>query len=211
MPNVVRTVLTVGLALTACARRTTERERVDFERMRVQQRGSVYGASSVFANGAVMQAPPAGTIARQSAGDTGVVATGMIGGRAATAIPEVISRESLARGAATFRVYCAVCHGAAGFGGSTVAENMGPPRPPSLRSARVLAAPPGYTFGVATNGLGRMPSYASALAAQERWDVVAYIQKLTRMPPTTSEAIADSVRAIAIRRMDSLAKARGLQ
>lgn len=211
MPNAVAAIVAVGLALTACARRTTERERVDFERMRLQQRGSVYGASPVFANGAIMQAPPAGTMARQSAGDTGVVATGMFGGRAATTIPEPISAESLARGAGKFRIYCAVCHGAAGFGGSTVAENMGPPRPPSLRGARVLAAPPGYIFGVATNGLGRMPSYASALTARERWDVVAYIEKLTRTPPTTREAIADSVRAIAIQRMDSLAKARGLQ
>ena len=211
MPNAVVVSVGIGLALTACARRTTERERVDFERMRLQQRGSVYGASPVFANGTIMQAPPAGTVARESAGDTGVVATGMIGGRAATTIPEVISDESLARGAGKFRVYCAVCHGMAGFGGSTVAENMGPPRPPSLRSERVLAAPPGYLFGVATNGLGRMPSYASALTARERWDVVAYIQKLTRTPAATRDAIADSVRAIAIQRMDSLAKARGLQ
>jgi len=211
MPNAAIAVVAIGLALTACARRTTERERLDFERMRLQQRGSVYGASPVFANGATMQAPPGGTVARLSAGDTDVVVTGMIDGRAATTIPQVITGESLARGAGKFRIYCAVCHGAAGFGGSTVAENMGPPRPPSLRSARVLAAPPGYIFGVATNGLGRMPSYASALTPRERWDVVAYLQKLTRTPPTTREAIADSVRAIAIQRMDSLAKARGLQ
>ncbi|HKN65155.1 MAG TPA: cytochrome c [Gemmatimonadaceae bacterium] len=211
MPNAVVAVVAVGVALAACAPGTTERERVDFERMRLQQRGSVYGGSPVFANGAIMQAPPAGTIARQSAGDTGVVATGMVDGRAATTIPGAINGETLARGAGKFRIYCAVCHGTAGFGGSTVAENMGPPRPPSLRSARVLAAPPGYIFGVATNGLGRMPSYASALSAQERWDVVAYIQQLTRTPATTRDAIDDSVRAVAIQRMDSLARARGLQ
>jgi len=112
-------------------------------------------------------------------------------------------------GAAKFRVYCGVCHGSAGFGGSTVAENMGPPRPPSLRSARIATVPVGYIFGVATNGLGRMPSYAGVLSASERWDVVAYIRQLQQQPAIAPDAVDDSLRAIGIQRTDSAAKATG--
>lgn len=208
MPNVfVKVVAAVGL-LAACGR-TTERERMDFERMRIQQRGDLYSASAAFASGATMQTPPAGTLPRGSSGDTGVLVTGLTGGTATTVIPQPITSEGLTVGAAKFRVYCAVCHGSAGFGGSTVAENMGPPRPPSLRSARVAAAPVGYIFGVATNGLGRMPSYAGALTASERWDVVAYVRALQQRRAIALDALDDSLRALAIQHVDSLAKASG--
>jgi len=208
MPNGLAK-LTAAVVMVAACGRTTERERIDFERMRIQQRGDLYSASAAFANGATMQNPPAGTLPRGSSGDTGVVVTGLTGGTAATTIPQPITSESLAVGAAKFRVYCGVCHGSAGFGGSTVAENMGPPRPPSLRSARVAAAPVGYIFTVATNGLGRMPSYAGSLTASERWDVVAYIRELQQMPAMAIDALDDSLRALAIQRIDSQAKASG--
>lgn len=208
MPNAIATWVSALSLLAACGR-TTERERIDFERMRIQQRGDLYSASPAFANGATMQAPPAGTLPRGASGDTGVVVTGLLRGAAATTIPQPITSESLAVGAAKFRVYCAVCHGSAGFGGSTVAENMGPPRPPSLRSARVAAVPVGYIFGVATNGLGRMPSYAGSLTASERWDVVAYIRALQQTPAMAIDALDDSLRASDIQRVDSLARASG--
>ena len=208
MPNGFVMLAAAVVVLVACGR-TTERERIDFERMRIQQRGDLYSANSAFANGATMQSPPAGTLPRGSSGDTGVVVTGLTGGTAATTIPQPITSKSLAVGAAKFRVYCAVCHGSAGFGGSTVAENMGPPRPPSLRSARAAAMPVGYIFGVATNGLGRMPAYAGSLTASERWDVVAYIRALQQTPAMALDVLDDSLRAIAIQRVDSLAKATG--
>ena len=208
MPNALATLAAAAVILSACGR-TTERERIDFERMRIQQRGDLFGASPAFTSGATMQVPPAGTLPRGSSGDTGVVVTGLTGAAATTTIPQPITSESLAVGAAKFRVYCAVCHGSAGFGGSTVAVNMGPPRPPSLRSARVIAAPVGYIFGVATNGLGRMPSYAGSLTASERWNVVAYIRALQQMSAIAIDARDDSLRAIDIQRVDSLAKASG--
>ena len=209
MTNTMLAILLAACPLLLACGRSTERERVDFERMRIQQRADLYGQSRVFRNGATMQAPPAGAVARGAPGDTGVFVTGLIAGLAVTAIPQPITPESLAIGAKRFRVYCAVCHGLAGYGGSTVAENMGPPRPPSLRSARLVAAPAGYIFTVATHGFGRMPSYAEPLTPGERWDVVAYIRQLQRTPPVTRDAIDDSLRAVGIQHMDSVARARG--
>jgi mono/diheme cytochrome c family protein len=196
------------LAIVGACSRSPERERVDFERMRLQQRYDLYGPSSVFADGANMQAPPVGTIARESRSDTGVVATGTVGGIAVAAVPLAMTPERLATGAKMFGVYCAVCHGIAGYGGSTVAENMGPPRPPSLRTPRMIAAPAGYVYVVATRGLGRMPSYAAELTDAERWAVVSYVKNLQGTPGTSPAAIDDSLRGLAIGRLDSAAAAR---
>ena len=207
-----RVIVALGFALLAlisgCGH-TTERERVDFERMRVQQRYDLYGASSIFANHLDMQAPPAGTLSRETIGDTGVIATGMIGGKAVAAIPIALTAERRATGVKLFGIYCAVCHGDAGYGGSTVAENMGPPRPPSFHSARLLTAPAGYIFSVATHGLGRMPSYVPELTAAERWAVVAYVKQLQAKPGIVPDALGDSLRAVEIQREDSTPTAQG--
>ena len=200
-------VLAIGMI--ACVK-SRERERVDFERMRVQQRYEPYGASTVFADARSMQQPPAGALSIESAGDTGVVGTGMSGGNPVADIPVPISPAQLGLGARKFAVYCAVCHGEGGFGGSIVAENMGIPRPPSLRSAAMLARPAGYVFGVATNGKGRMPPYSAQLTPDERWAVVAYVRALQGSPAVTAAQRADSVRAAEIAAIDSSAAKAGL-
>lgn len=176
--------------------------------MRVQQRYDLYGQSGVFANGAAMQPPPVGTFARESAADTGVVGTGLSGGLAVASLPIPVTPELLALGGQKFVIHCAVCHGMAGFGGSIVAANMGPPRPPSLRSSAMLALPAGYIFIVASQGKGRMPAYATSLTAGERWAVVAYVQRMQRMPAVGAAAAEDSLRALQIARIDSGVAAR---
>jgi mono/diheme cytochrome c family protein len=192
----------VSLGVTACVK-SPERERIDFERMRVQQRYGLYGTSAVFANRQSMQPPPYGTVSRESAQDTGIVGTGMSAGVQVVAPPIAITPDLLVLGEQKFTIYCAVCHGDGGFGGSIVAQNMGAPRPPSLRSAAMLAQRSGYIFAVATHGKGRMPSYAPQLTPEERWAVVAYVRQLQRSAPATPQQRADSLRAIEIRAIDS--------
>jgi mono/diheme cytochrome c family protein len=203
-----RFILPLVVGAMAC-RNSRERARLDFERMRVQQRYDLYGRSAIFANGQSMQAPPPGTITRESVEDTGIVGTGMSGGRQVETSPVALTPAQIILGQQKFSIYCAVCHGAGGFGGSIVAENMGTPRPPSLRSDSMLARPDGYIFTVATHGIGRMPSYAIELTPAERWAVVAYIRQLQQSRVITAEQRADSTRAVAIRVADSsLAAAR---
>jgi mono/diheme cytochrome c family protein len=181
-----------------------ERERLDFERMRLQQRYDLYGKSGVFANHQSMQAPPPGTVTRESALDTGAIGTGMSGGQLVASVPLSLTPAQLVRGERKFTIYCAVCHGDGGFGGSIVAENMGPPRPPSLRSDSLAARPDGYIFDVATHGKGRMPAYAVELTPTERWAVIGYIRMLQQSRTLTPAQRADSVRAAAIHSNDSL-------
>ena len=197
-------------AITACGK-ATERERVDFERMRIQQRADLYDPSHIFPSGGVMQAPPTGTVSRESAADSGVVGSGMNGKALATTIPIAITPALLDSGKRAFTTYCAVCHGPAAFGGSLVASNMGPPRPPSLRRPAMLAQPIGYIYYIATNGFGRMPPYNWQLTARQRWAVAAYVQRLQHTPATDSISITDSLNALTYARWDSIAASRGQQ
>lgn len=195
----VMLVATVVVGLTGCDSR---RPFGDFERMRMQQRVDPYSSSKVFANGSSMQAPPAHTVSIESVADSGVLGSGVAatGGQPISSVPIPITPALLATGRRSFGVYCAVCHGPAGFGGSVVAANMGASRPPSLRSAAARALPAGMIFRIATMGLGRMPSYASQLPTRERWAVVAYLQRLQATPANDSVSIADSLRAAAFAR-----------
>lgn len=196
------------LALTACGR-GDHRRGWDWERMRVQPRYDIYGPSASFADSMAMQQPPAGTVAREAIVDAPELATGQTNGQYVTTIPVPVTDTLLSLGRSRFAIYCAVCHGDGGYGGSIVATNMLPPRPPSLRAAAMRALPPGFVFHVITNGFGRMPSYAAELSAQERWAVIAYLQQLQRSErASTSAQREDSLRAARLQpaAMDSLAR-----
>lgn len=164
--------------------------------MRVQPRYDIYGSSRFFTDSEVMQRPPAGTVAREAIVGDPLATTGQVNGAYATTIPVTVTDTLLSLGRSRFHVYCAVCHGEGGYGGSIVATNMLPPRPPSLRSPAIRALPPGFVFHVVTDGFGRMPSYAAQLSVQERWAVIAYVQQLQRTESAASAAQReDSLRA----------------
>ncbi len=175
------------LIFTACSQGQTTVDRA-LQRMYDQPRADPYEASTAFPNGAVMQAAPAGAIAREDSGDT-------VGAPASAA--------SLARGRSRFLIFCAACHGAGGFGGSIVAENWLPPRPPSLREGAASELPADMVYRVASAGFGRMPGYASELSAADRWAVVAYVISLRHRTPADSAERSDSARAAALRAADS--------
>jgi mono/diheme cytochrome c family protein len=192
-------LVAVCLAVAACGR-GDHHHGWDWERMRQQPRADAYEGSSAFANGRVMQTPPAGTVPREQLTGEPLLAAGQEDGRFASSVPLSITPELLETGQSRFGIFCAVCHGAGGYGGSIVAMNMQPPRPPSLRSDTMRALPPGLVFQVVTNGFGRMPSYAAQLSVGERWAVVAYVRQLQQTTSAaTPEARADSARAALLR------------
>jgi mono/diheme cytochrome c family protein len=157
----------------------------------------------------VEQAPPPGTITRESAASAPDEPTTSLDSSGAPAIPVPVTASLLARGQNRFGIYCAVCHGATALGGSLVALNMGPPRPPPLRGAFARSTlPPAYVHAVITHGLGRMPAYAPQLTAYDRWAVVAYVEHLRAAAVSGAAAVDDSLRAAEIARIDTLAAER---
>lgn len=175
------TLIAVAWAALGCWHTSSEREPRDFERMRHQQRYNPYDASRFFANGMVMQSPPAHTVARDSAGET----------------------HTRVDGAAQFAISCAPCHGAGGFGGGPIAPNLGERRPPSLRNARVATMPEPAIMAIVTGGIGRMPPLGWQLPPAAREAVIEYVRTLSQRPSTPDMRV-DSANAARLRLLDSL-------
>ena len=202
----MRTVLpTVALlSLVACDGVQPVVDRA-LQRMRAQPRADAYEASAAFPDGKVMQPPPAGTIAREDALESAAAAGLDARGTYLPRVPLPETAALLARGRSRFRIECAACHGAGGFGGSMVAENWWPlPRPPSLRTGAAAELPAGQVYQVVTNGFGRMPPYSPDLPASDRWAVVAYALTFRDRPPADSAERDDSARAARLHQLDSL-------
>jgi mono/diheme cytochrome c family protein len=145
-----------------------------------------YRPASVFRNGAVLQAPAPGSVAR---GDLDRDA-------AATKRPPV-TPTLLGHGRERFDIFCAPCHGRTGEGDGMIVRR-GMPRPPSLHADRLRAAPDQHFFDVITSGYGAMYAYAARVPAADRWAIVAYIRalqlsqhaSLDDLPPAERERLA---------------------
>jgi mono/diheme cytochrome c family protein len=196
--------VSLGMLAGCISQSATDRA---LERMNQQPRYDVYEASRFFRNGMTMQAPPAGTVARDAVLD-GSLATGRSGsGAYLTTVPLPITPDLLDVGRSRFHIFCAACHGAGGYGGSVVASNLAERRPPSLRSSAVRALPAGFFYDVIARGLGSMPSYAAQLPVEQRWAVVAYLKQLQRSPNAGPGERADSIRGAELRFQDSVRQA----
>lgn len=90
--------------------------------------------------------------------------------------PRPASAAVLAEGAALYRIYCAVCHGADGGGDTLLAEHL--PRLPDLRAPAAQRRTDGRLYAVIRRGGFRMPAYGDALGAGERWAVVHHLRTL---------------------------------
>jgi mono/diheme cytochrome c family protein len=131
-----------------------------------QPRHSAYNRSSLFANGAAMQAPPTGAVSQDERSRAQALAT-----------RPAMTSALLARGQERYGIYCAVCHGALGDGDGIV-PSRGFPHPPSFHQARLRAAPSRHFVDVIGNGYGVMYAYGDRVAPADRWAIAAYIRAL---------------------------------
>lgn len=176
--------LALFLLCSIACRPAEGRERRDFERMRRQQRYDAYDRSTFFRNGAVMQAPPAHTIARPANdpwSNAVMPMTYLTGSNGSTDVADtpipVDDRVGLA-GARQYAISCALCHGAAGNGDGIMVANLRPKAPPPLIAPPIATLPAGTIFKVITDGFGTMPPYGWQIPIDTRWAVVAYVQSL---------------------------------
>src|SRR5258708_37598050 len=64
-------------------------------------------------------------------------------------------------------------------------------RAASYHTEKLIKAPVGHFFDVISNGFGAMPSYASRVAPDDRWRIIAYIRALQySMTRTTKDVPA---------------------
>ncbi|MGH9380664.1 MAG: c-type cytochrome [Thermoanaerobaculia bacterium] len=135
-------------------------------------------ASGFFDDGRGSRAPVEGTVARGMLREDAALYRGLDASGAPVAeIPVEVDLETLERGRFLFDGFCAPCHDRAGTGNGMVVQR-GFKQPPSMHETRLREAPPGYVFGIISNGFGQMSSYAAQIEAEDRWAVAAYIRAL---------------------------------
>ena len=115
-------------------------------------------------------------------GPVGVTTAGGTQGAAArdglvNEFPFPITEQDLNRGQERYGIYCALCHGATGFGDGMIVRR-GFRRPPSFHDDRLRGEPLGHFFDVITNGWGAMASYSDAVPPDDRWRIIAYLRTL---------------------------------
>jgi mono/diheme cytochrome c family protein len=118
-----------------------------------------------------------GTVARGHLDADVHASAGKQEGALATAFPAPVTSQVLSRGRERFQIFCAPCHGLAGYADGMVVKR-GLRRPPSFHIDRLRNQPPGYLFDVVTRGFGAMPDYAAQIPPADRWAIVAYVRAL---------------------------------
>ena len=87
------------------------------------------------------------------------------------------TRVDYAKGGPLYAIYCAICHGAKGDGQGKLVQREKILGVPSYNDAgRAITA--GSIYHVIYYGRNTMGSYANQLNEEERWQVVAYVEKL---------------------------------
>ncbi len=142
-------------------------------------RYNAFVANPNFPDDKTLHTPPAGSIPRgyMPLHYTATPQDALRAGEELKNPIDLSSQQARERGAAVFANYCAVCHGLAGLGNGTVTQRGVPP-PPSLLAEHAQKMKEGQMFHALTFGQNNMPSYASQLTREDRWNVIAYLRVL---------------------------------
>lgn len=170
-----------------------------------QGRFKAQQANPLFADGRAMRPPVAGTVARGELGDDERRTGGLDRGEYVHELPLPLTAELLYRGQERYGIYCAPCHGLAGYGDGMVARRadelqQGSWVPPaSLHDEPALTRPAGHLFNTISNGLRKMPAYGTQIPVDDRWAIVGYVRALQRsqharladVPPELRDAVEE--------------------
>ena len=91
--------------------------------------------------------------------------------------PIPVTKDVVDRGRQRYDIFCTVCHGKTGYGDGMIVRR-GFRKAASFHEDRLRTAPVGHFFDAMTNGWGAMPPYATQIAVQDRWAIIAYIRAL---------------------------------
>lgn len=166
--------------------------------------------SAFFEDGVASRLPVAGTVPHASdegvfsvefgEGRTGYYYTGILDGYYGTGMPEELELsvetgvEFLARGEERYGIFCAICHGEAGYGDGTVSKlglagvrNLHEKGPAGFDPANY---PDGRLYHVITHGKGQMGAYGMNIPVRDRWAIVAYVRALQESREVLKEELA---------------------
>lgn len=136
-----------------------------------------YERSDFFPDNLSARQPPPGTVPRRQTPVNVALETGQVNDRPVDTIPLPVTRELLARGQDRYNVFCAICHGLAGYGDGMIVQRGFLP-PPNFHTDQIRNLPNGTIFNVISNGYGAMYPYGDRITPEDRWAIVAYIRAL---------------------------------
>jgi mono/diheme cytochrome c family protein len=184
------------LLLASCTTDPQSPGRIFVPDMTYSQAYETYTTNPNFENGQTARVPAKGTISRgtlpaSSDNESGHLSAlhktyfpntneGYLEAGAKLKNPLVLNDVALDKGKALYTVYCAVCHGDEGAGDGTIVKNGKYPPVPSYAD-RLPTVSQGQMYHSITWGKNLMGGYASQINAEERWQLVYYIQKLGKV------------------------------
>jgi mono/diheme cytochrome c family protein len=161
--------------------------------MHDQPRLKPYAKAAFWPDHRSMRPQVPGTVARGRLFEDEHLNLGKVDGKDAEAFPMPVTKEVLARGRERYGIFCQPCHGMVGDGNGMIVQR-GLKRPPSYHIDRLRQAPPGYIFGVITNGFGVMYDYSDRIRAEDRWAIVAYVRALQQSQNATLDDVPQAER-----------------
>jgi mono/diheme cytochrome c family protein len=162
-----------------------------FQDMDNQPRFKSQQANPLFADRRAMRPEVAGTVAHGELREDERLFRGVDGGQWVREFPVTVDRALLDRGRERYGIYCAPCHGLAGYGDGMVSRRAdrlqeGAWVPPSsLHADTVRSRPVGHLFNTVTHGIRNMPAYGASIPVADRWAVVAWVRVLQRSQHAT--------------------------
>lgn len=151
-------------------------------------------SSSLFTDQSASRPLAPHTVSQEEPADIDSKETGFQNGRLLTDLPMPMTASMLAHGQERYDIFCAVCHGADGYGQGMIVQR-GFPAPPSFHTDRLRQAPAGHFFDVMTRGYGVMYPYASRVSPEDRWAITAYIRALQFSQHAPATALPSDLQA----------------
>jgi len=137
-----------------------------------------YSTNPNFKNGLSSQHPVAGTVARgQVPYDYPNTEEGYQAAKANLVSALDSTQVDLGKGKHLYDIYCASCHGKKGDGNGVLSQREKFVGIPNYNTREITD---GSIYHVIMHGRNMMGSHASQLQANERWQVVHYVQKLKK-------------------------------
>lgn len=84
----------------------------------------------------------------------------------------------LMQGEELYQMYCEACHGRQGYGDGSAGGAFGP-KPASFHDEKVKQQSDGVLFWKISTGRGIMPPFKDIFLEEQRWQLVAYLRKLS--------------------------------